>query len=115
MDRRAFLAAIAAGAVVTAEGLWLPGQKLISIPKKSLYVFGNYTNESWDIPPKWYIDRGRRSSFAIFAGRDANGIIHVLDDEQLRNHAASYMVERLHGPTDAMREAADFDNKEIKR
>ncbi len=33
MDRRAFLAAIAAGAVVTAEGLWLPGQKLISIPK----------------------------------------------------------------------------------
>ena len=32
MDRRAFLAALAAGAVVTAEGLWIPGQKLISIP-----------------------------------------------------------------------------------
>jgi hypothetical protein len=34
MDRRKFLAAMAAGAVVTAEGLWIPGQKLISIPKK---------------------------------------------------------------------------------
>ena len=32
MDRRAFLAALAAGAVVTAGGLWIPGQKLISIP-----------------------------------------------------------------------------------
>ena len=32
MDRRAFLAALAAGAIVTAEGLWVPGQKLISIP-----------------------------------------------------------------------------------
>jgi hypothetical protein len=33
MNRRKFLAAMAAGAVVTAEGLWIPGQKLISIPK----------------------------------------------------------------------------------
>ena len=33
MDRRAFLYALAAGVVVTATGLWLPGQKLISIPK----------------------------------------------------------------------------------
>ena len=31
--------------------------------------------------------------------------------EQLRNDAATYMTERLHGPTDAMREAADFWNK----
>lgn len=34
MDRRQFLAALAAGGVVTAAGLWMPGQKLISIPKK---------------------------------------------------------------------------------
>ncbi len=27
------MAMLAAGAVVTAEGLWMPGQKLISIPK----------------------------------------------------------------------------------
>lgn len=34
MNRRQFMAAIAAGAVVTAEGLWMPGQKLISIPRR---------------------------------------------------------------------------------
>jgi hypothetical protein len=32
MNRRKFLAFLAAGGVVTATGLWLPGQKLISIP-----------------------------------------------------------------------------------
>ncbi len=37
MDRRSFLSAIAAGAVVTASGLWIPGQKLISIPKKQTF------------------------------------------------------------------------------
>ena len=35
MDRRKFLAAMAAGAVITAEGLWIPESKLISIPSKS--------------------------------------------------------------------------------
>jgi hypothetical protein len=39
MDRRKFLAAMAAGAVVTAEGLWVPGQKLISIPKRRPHTF----------------------------------------------------------------------------
>ena len=34
MNRRKFLAMIAAGGVVTASGMWMPGQKLISIPKK---------------------------------------------------------------------------------
>lgn len=28
---------MAAGAIVTAEGLWVPGSKLISIPKKQFY------------------------------------------------------------------------------
>ena len=38
MDRRKFLAAMAAGAVVTAEGLWVPGQKLISIPSHATFT-----------------------------------------------------------------------------
>ena len=38
MNRRKFLAFLAAGGVVTATGLWLPGQKLISIPKKPLFI-----------------------------------------------------------------------------
>lgn len=29
---------MAAGAVVTAEGLWLPGEKLISIPSKKIFI-----------------------------------------------------------------------------
>ncbi len=33
MNRRELLACLAAGGVVTATGLWWPGQKLISIPK----------------------------------------------------------------------------------
>ena len=33
MDRREFLAMMAAGGVVTAAGIWMPGQKLISIPR----------------------------------------------------------------------------------
>ena len=34
LSRREFLAALAAGGVVTAAGLWMPGTKLISIPKR---------------------------------------------------------------------------------
>jgi len=46
MNRRKFLAAMAAGAVITAEGLWMPGSKLISIPEKpKLYVWGDSTIE----------------------------------------------------------------------
>ena len=33
MNRRQLLKALAAGGVLTASGLWMPGQKLISIPK----------------------------------------------------------------------------------
>ncbi len=36
VNRREFLAALAAGYVVTAEGLWLPGKKVISIPKREV-------------------------------------------------------------------------------
>lgn len=38
LSRRQFIAAMAAGAVVTAEGLWLPGEKLISIPAKKIFI-----------------------------------------------------------------------------
>ena len=34
LSRRQFLSALAAGGVVTASGLWMPGEKLISIPKR---------------------------------------------------------------------------------
>ena len=33
MNRRELLKALAAGGVITAAGLWMPGSKLISIPK----------------------------------------------------------------------------------
>jgi len=33
MNRRELLKALAAGGVITAAGLWMPGTKLISIPK----------------------------------------------------------------------------------
>lgn len=46
MDRRSFFAALAAGAVVTAEGLWFPGQKLISIPKTKFITVKNF----YDLP-----------------------------------------------------------------
>ena len=49
MDRRTFLAAMAAGAIVTAEGLWIPGQKLISIPRlKPRFEWVTYgENQVW--------------------------------------------------------------------
>ena len=38
-SRREFLAAIAAGGMVVAGELWVPGQKLISIPSKKIWTF----------------------------------------------------------------------------
>lgn len=38
VSRRQFLAAVAAGMVMTAEGLWMPGQKLISIPSRKIFL-----------------------------------------------------------------------------
>ena len=35
MNRRGFLAGLMAGGVIVAGELWIPGQKLISIPKPS--------------------------------------------------------------------------------
>lgn len=37
MNRRQLLAGLAAGGVLTASGLWMPGKKLISIPSGKQY------------------------------------------------------------------------------
>ena len=54
MNRRKFLAFLAAGGVVTATGLWLPGQKLISIPTG--YIFSS-SNRSKYVYKTFYIER----------------------------------------------------------
>ena len=36
MNRRNFLKMLGAGAVVTSTGLWMPGEKVISIPSKKV-------------------------------------------------------------------------------
>ena len=38
MNRREFIAAMAAGMIVTDAGLWMPGQTLISIPSKRFFI-----------------------------------------------------------------------------
>jgi hypothetical protein len=53
MNRRKFLAAMAAGAIVTAEGLWIPGQKLISIPKKIEWKTYGYATKFFDYDCTW--------------------------------------------------------------
>lgn len=43
MDRRTFLSGLLAGAVATADGLWYPGKKTISIPSKKVFTFEDMT------------------------------------------------------------------------
>ena len=38
MNRRQFMAAMLAGGVLTASGLWMPGEKTISIPSHKYFV-----------------------------------------------------------------------------
>ena len=38
LTRRQFLAAMMAGGVMTAAGLWMPGEKVISIPSRKIFV-----------------------------------------------------------------------------
>lgn len=38
-SRREFLAAMAAGGMVVAGDLWVPGEKLISIPRQKIWTF----------------------------------------------------------------------------
>jgi hypothetical protein len=51
MNRRKFLTAMAAGAIITAEGLWIPGQKLISIPSGRVFSDKVLFIESWTALP----------------------------------------------------------------
>ena len=53
MNRRKFMAMIAAGGVVTATGMWMPGSKLISIPKKSGVPL-NLWLMSDEVTAKWF-------------------------------------------------------------
>lgn len=38
MNRREFMAMLAAGGVMTAAGIWMPGEKVISIPSRKIFV-----------------------------------------------------------------------------
>ena len=76
MDRRTFLAAMAAGAIVTAEGLWVPGQKLISIPKKQ---FITVTNHGWGTATIW-------TSNTIHTLEVGKSMVFPANRELLANH-----------------------------
>ncbi len=55
MNRRKFMAV--AGAIITAEGLWIPGQKLISIPKPIIERISiTYPKILWPGIERWYYD-----------------------------------------------------------
>ena len=73
MTRRELFAAFAAGAVVTAEGLWFPGTKLISIPAA---------------PIAWYdvLDCGRWSRVYVDAAASAMAV--ALDTDIYRSLSA---------------------------
>ena len=97
MNRRKFLAFLAAGGVVTAEGLWMPGQKLISIPKRKFF------NIQWldhpakfgtPINPQWFIDYGGSNSrtVAVLAAVDELGVIHVIDTLEVLNTPSQNIV-----------------------
>ena len=38
MNRREFVAMLMAGGVITAAGVWMPGEKVISIPSRKFFV-----------------------------------------------------------------------------
>lgn len=59
MNRRELLCVLAAGAVMTAEGLWMPGRKLISIPN----------NIEWKFFPGGVLSGDPLPQYAYFAGR----------------------------------------------
>jgi hypothetical protein len=49
MNRRGFLAGLMAGGVIVAGELWIPGQKLISIPSGKIYTGQMFTLEGQTI------------------------------------------------------------------
>lgn len=67
MNRRQFMAMLAAGAVVTADGLWMPGRKLISIPSR-VSIAGKTPLDVW-------LSDGPITvrSAVIYADRTSNG------------------------------------------
>ena len=108
MNRRKFLAFIAAGGVVTATGLWMPGQKLISIPSGKRFDSGYRTYiESWRKLPNgnWLemltsedailmqkerqycpyklISKQRRAGVDLFSSPEDNGVIWITQEFRL--------------------------------
>ncbi len=57
MNRRKFMAGLMAGGVVIAGKLWIPGQKLISIPKGKTFTGIDFANEYGDESLFTLIDR----------------------------------------------------------
>jgi len=66
MNRRGFLiAAAAAGGVMTAEGLWWPGSKLISIPKPGPTIHVMTASEVFLRQKAWLDEAGKRMMAAM--------------------------------------------------
>ena len=55
MNRRDFLARMLAGGVVTAAGIWMPGEKLISIASKRYFVPDSVL--AWFMDGKAYVQQ----------------------------------------------------------
>ena len=76
MNRRELLRGLALGGTVIAGELWIPGKKLISIPKPLPRVEGDFdisalryfTSEKWYIPDR----------FAWVKVWQENGVLHVM-------------------------------------
>jgi hypothetical protein len=76
MNRRELLKAIAAGGVITAAGLWMPGSKLISIPNISR------------IPSKaqWIYAMDAANShkeYGLLVSMSKSGVIHIWDEKEI--------------------------------
>ena len=83
MDRRKFLSMLAAGAVVTAEGLWIPGRKSIFLPPrggwsssdeivKNLLGIAPPTQEQWLVGDIINSKRGKEIAVYIGSGHFIN-------------------------------------------
>jgi hypothetical protein len=97
MNRRKFLAAMAAGAVVTAEGLWIPGQKLISIPRPPKFFVGDVLSTN-DFGRTWHLCRTNEAPGIIVTAtsggkvRSAVSAIQLMHREMLSRFPNSFVT-----------------------
>lgn len=90
MNRRQFLAAFAAGAVMTAEGLWLPGRKLISIPK--------VRDVSWYVDGEWLVIPPN-GELPLNARGWSNGQERMIDVRERDGRWTRYTIDKYGGST----------------